>query len=114
MWSPDSVLKNFTNLFYTKKKLKNIVLANEGSAVATGIGYYLATKKIPAIYMQNSGLGNSLNPLISIAHDKVYKIPLLLIIGWRGAPNIKDEPQHLTQGKITTEILKLVELSTSF
>ena len=104
---PDSVLKNFTNLFYTKKKLKNIVLANEGSAVATGIGYYLATKKIPAIYMQNSGLGNSLNPLISIAHDKVYKIPLLLIIGWRGAPNINDEPQHLTQGKITTKILKL-------
>jgi len=104
---PDSVLKNFTNEFYKKKKVKNIILANEGSAIATGIGYYLATKKIPAIYMQNSGLGNSLNPLISIAHDKVYKIPLLLIIGWRGAPNISDEPQHLAQGEITTKILKL-------
>ena len=104
---PDSVLKNFTNQFYSKKKIKNVILTNEGSAVATGIGYYLATKKIPAIYMQNSGLGNSLNPLISIAHDKVYKIPLLLVIGWRGAPNINDEPQHIAQGKITPQILKL-------
>ena len=104
---PDSVLKNFTNKLNNTKKFKNFILTNEGSAVATGIGYYLSTKKLPAIYLQNSGLGNSLNPLISIAHKKVYQIPMLLIIGWRGAPNLKDEPQHLAQGEITQEILDL-------
>ena len=104
---PDSVLKNFTNELDHSRNFENYILSNEGSAVATGIGYYLATKKIPAIYMQNSGLGNSLNPIISIAHKKVYKIPMLLIIGWRGAPNLKDEPQHLAQGEITQKILRL-------
>tara|TARA_B100001057_G_scaffold446700_1_gene485526 strand:+ start:23425 stop:24537 length:1113 start_codon:yes stop_codon:yes gene_type:complete len=104
---PDSVLKNFTNHLEKNKKFKNLTLTNEGSAVAAGIGYYLATQKVPGVYMQNSGLGNSINPLISIAHNKVYQIPMLLIIGWRGAPNLKDEPQHLAKGKITKQILKL-------
>ena len=104
---PDSVLKNFTNQLEKNKEFKNLILTNEGSAVAAGIGYHLATQKIPGIYMQNSGLGNSINPLISIAHNKVYQIPMLLIIGWRGAPNLKDEPQHLAKGKITKQILKL-------
>lgn len=104
---PDSVLKNFTNLLDKEKKFEHLILTNEGSAVSAGVGYYLSTKKIPAVYMQNSGIGNSLNPIISIAHKNVYKIPLLLIIGWRGAPNLKDEPQHLAQGKITKQILKL-------
>ena len=72
------------------------------------IGYYLATKKIPCVYMQNSGLGNAINPLISISHKKVYSIPMLIIIGWRGAPGIKDEPQHNVKGKITKNILKLL------
>ena len=104
---PDSVLKNFTNKLDFKKNFKNLILTNEGSAVAASIGYYLSTNKIPAMYMQNSGLGNSLNPLISIAHKKVYQIPILLIIGWRGAPHLKDEPQHLAQGEITQQILDL-------
>jgi phosphonopyruvate decarboxylase len=104
---PDSVLKNFTNCLDVEKKFEHLILPNEGSAVSVGIGYYLSKKKIPAVYMQNSGLGNSLNPIISIAHKKVYQIPLLLIIGWRGAPKIKDEAQHIAQGKITRQILKL-------
>ena len=104
---PDSVLKNFTRYLDTEKKFEHLILSNEGSAVSAGIGYYLSTKKIPAIYMQNSGLGNSLNPIISIAHKEVYKIPLFLMIGWRGAPNQKDEPQHLAQGKVTKQFLKL-------
>ncbi len=103
---PDSVLKKFT-AYLSEKKIDNYILANEGSAVAMGIGNYLRTQKIPLIYMQNSGFGNSINPLISIAHKKVYKIPMILLIGWRGAPGSKDEPQHVVQGEITKKILKL-------
>ena len=101
---PDSVLKNFS--ICIEKKKRHIVAANEGSAVALGIGYHLATKKIPLVYMQNAGLGNAINPLISIAHKEVYSIPILLLIGWRGYPKIKDEPQHKVKGKITTKLLK--------
>ena len=103
---PDSVLKNFTNLL--SQKNSHILASNEGSAVSIGIGYYLANKKMPCIYMQNSGLANAINPLVSIAHKGVYSIPLLLIIGWRGSPGFKDEPQHLIKGKITKNLLKLL------
>jgi phosphonopyruvate decarboxylase len=106
---PDSVLKNFLGFIPEKN---NFISNNEGSAVAYGIGYYLSTKKIPLIYMQNSGLGNAINPLISIAHKKVYSIPLLLLIGWRGSPNSNDEPQHQAQGKVTKEFLRLLGIKT--
>ena len=98
---PDSCLKEFTFYLNKFKKKKHLIAANEGSAVSIGIGYYLSTKKVPLIYMQNSGLGNAINPLISIAHKKVYSIPLLLLIGWRGSKKKQDEPQHLVKGKIT-------------
>ena len=109
---PDSILKNFCSLLDFKKKnsFKHYISANEGTAVSNGIGYYLSTKKIPCIYMQNSGLSNALNPLISIAHPKVYSIPLVLIIGWRGSPRVKDEPQHNAKGKITEKLLKLLNI----
>jgi phosphonopyruvate decarboxylase len=82
---PDSILKNFSyilNLY--KKKISHIITGNEGSAIALAAGNYLATKKPALVYMQNSGLGNAINPLISICHSKVYSIPLILMIGWRG------------------------------
>ena len=105
---PDSVLKEFSK---TLENVKNHVIAsNEGSAVSLGIGNYLSTKKIPCIYMQNSGLSNAINPLISIAHKKVYSIPLILVIGWRGSPKKKDEPQHKAKGEITPKILKLLDI----
>ena len=107
---PDSVLKELSISLQNKNKKHHIIAANEGSAVALGIGYYLSTKKIPCIYMQNSGLSNALNPLISIAHKKVYSLPLILIIGWRGSPRIKDEPQHNVKGEITESILKLLNI----
>ena len=107
---PDSVLKEFSSLIAKKKKNQHIIAVNEGAAVSIGIGNYLSTKKTPVIYMQNSGLSNALNPLISIAHKKVYSIPLVLIIGWRGSPSIKDEPQHNAKGKITRQLLKLLNI----
>ncbi|WP_238918465.1 phosphonopyruvate decarboxylase [Clostridium sp. YIM B02555] len=106
---PDSLLKSFCA--YIKDNIsneKNIIAANEGNAVALASGYYLATRKIGVVYMQNSGLGNALNPLASLADELVYSIPMLLIIGWRGEPNKKDEPQHKKQGLITTQILDIL------
>ena len=103
---PDSVLKEFCSSLKNNKK--HIIATNEGAAVSIGIGHYLSTKNVPIIYLQNSGLSNALNPLISIAHEKVYSIPLILIIGWRGSPLVKDEPQHNVKGKITKQILKLL------
>ena len=107
---PDSVLKELSISLQKKDKKNHIIATNEGSAVSLGIGHYLSTKNIPCIYMQNSGLSNALNPLISIAHEKVYSIPLILIIGWRGSPRMKDEPQHNVKGKITEQILKLLNI----
>ena len=107
---PDSVLKELSIYLQSKNKKDHIIASNEGAAVSLGIGNYLSTKKIPCIYMQNSGLSNALNPLISIAHKKVYSIPLILIIGWRGSPKVKDEPQHNVKGKITQSILKLLNI----
>jgi phosphonopyruvate decarboxylase len=107
---PDSVLKELSYYLQKKEKKNHIIAANEGSAVSLAIGNYLSTKKVPCIYMQNSGLSNALNPLISIAHGKVYSIPLILVIGWRGSPTIKDEPQHNVKGKITQNILQLLNI----
>lgn len=108
---PDSVLKELSFRLEKKDKREHIIATNEGSAVSIAIGHYLSTKKIPSIYLQNSGLSNAINPLISIAHNKVYSIPLILIIGWRGSPRIKDEPQHEAKGKITESILKLLKIN---
>jgi len=108
---PDSVLKNFTDTIDADKSVKNIISTNEGSAISLGVGYNLSKNLLPCVYMQNSGLGNAINPLISIADKKVYSIPMLLIIGWRGAPNQKDEPQHEVQGKITLKILDLLKIN---
>ena len=107
---PDSVLKELSFELQNKSKKDHVIASDEGSAISIGIGHYLSTKKIPSIYMQNSGLSNALNPIISIAHPKVYSIPLILIIGWRGSPKIKDEPQHNVKGKITEKLLKLLNI----
>ena len=104
---PDSLLSGISKKL-KGKKIKHFIAANEGSAISHGIGYFLAKKKIPCIYFQNSGLGNAINPIISIAHKKVYSIPLFLVIGWRGSPGSNDEPQHMVKGKITLQILKLL------
>ena len=104
---PDSLLKEFNNVILKNVSKKNhIVTANEGSAIALATGYHLATQKIPVVYLQNSGLGNTINPLLSLASDDVYSIPILLIIGWRGQPGVKDEPQHISQGKCMINLLK--------
>jgi phosphonopyruvate decarboxylase len=87
---------------------EHVIVANEGNAVAAASGYHLATGETPLVYMQNSGLGNAVNPLVSLADRDVYRSPLLLTIGWRGEPGSADEPQHLKQGRITPGQLDLL------
>ena len=107
---PDSVLKELSNFLQDKNKKQHVVATKEGSAVAIGIGHYLSTTKIPTIYMQNFVLSNAITPLLSIDLEKVTSMPLILVIGWRGSPKTNDEPQHNAKGKVTEEILKLLNI----
>ena len=108
---PDSLLKPICSyLDDNVSNNKHIIAANEGSAIALAMGHYLGSKTLPLVYMQNSGIGNAINPLISLTDKEVYSIPLILLIGWRGEPKTKDEPQHIKQGKITIGMLKIMKI----
>ena len=103
---PDSLLKEICAcITELAEKDHHIIAANEGAAIALATGSYLATGHLGMVYMQNSGLGNAVNPLLSLTDKKVYSIPMLLMIGWRGEPGLKDEPQHVKQGEVTLEML---------
>ncbi|AEF86847.1 phosphonopyruvate decarboxylase [Treponema primitia ZAS-2] len=104
---PDSLLKSFCAYITDHAGYNSHIIAvNEGAALALASGYHIASGKIPLVYMQNSGIGNAINPLLSLADADVYRIPMLLLIGWRGEPGVKDEPQHLKQGKVTLSLLE--------
>lgn len=108
---PDSTLKDFEQHISSRtEEIKHLIAANEGNAVAYAIGHFLGKSKPGFVYFQNSGLGNALNPLISLAHKKIYSIPMLIMIGWRAAPNTSDEPQHIKQGSITPKILEDLDI----
>ncbi len=108
---PDSLLKSLCACIQDRVSTdRHIIAANEGNAVAIATGYHLATGKSGVVYMQNSGLGNAVNPLASLADPEVYRIPMLLLIGWRGEPGVKDEPQHMKQGRITPGQLELLDI----
>ena len=108
---PDSLLKNIcAYITDTAPREKHIIAANEGNAVGIAAGHYLATGKPALVYMQNSGLGNTVNPLLSLADEKVYSIPMVLMIGWRGEPGVHDEPQHVKQGEVTLALLDAMQI----
>ena len=109
---PDSLLKPLCNYLIKTYGIsdKHIITANEGNAVALAAGYHLATGNVPCVYMQNSGLGNIINPVASLLNDKVYGIPCVFVVGWRGEPGKADEPQHLFQGEITTKLLDVLNI----
>jgi phosphonopyruvate decarboxylase len=103
---PDSLLSDFcAYVTDASPQGKHVITANEGAAIGLAAGYYLATRQFPVVYMQNSGFGNAINPLLSLCDPKVYSIPMLLLIGWRGEPGKKDEPQHIVQGKVMSSLL---------
>ncbi len=108
---PDSLLKDFcAYLTDYSEDNKHIITANEGNAIALACGNYLATQKPALVYMQNSGTGNCINPLLSLADAEVYNIPILMLVGWRGEPKIQDEPQHKKQGQVTSKIFDVIEV----
>ena len=108
---PDSLLKEFCAcLEQVPQAGRHVISANEGGAVALALGYHLATGKVPLVYLQNSGLGNIINPLLSLADAEVYSIPLLLVIGWRGETGVHDEPQHKKQGRVMLAMLDAMEI----
>ena len=110
---PDSQLKALCNYLmnvYGIDEKHHIIAANEGNCTALAAGYHLATGKVPVIYMQNSGEGNIINPVASLLNDKVYAIPAIFVIGWRGQPGVHDEPQHIYQGEITCKLLDLMDI----
>lgn len=110
---PDSQLKALCNYLmntYGIDSQHHIIAANEGNCTGLAAGYYLATGKVPVVYMQNSGLGNIINPVASLMNDKVYAIPCIFVIGWRGEPGIHDEPQHIYQGAVTLKLLEDMDI----
>lgn len=112
---PDSQLKPLCDYLmgtYGIDAGHHVIAANEGNCAALAAGYHLATGKIPVVYMQNSGEGNIINPAASLLHDKVYAIPMVFIVGWRGEPGVHDEPQHIYQGEVTVRLLELMDIKT--
>ena len=112
---PDSQLKalcNYLMATYGINPHHHIIAANEGNCAALAAGYHLATSKVPVVYLQNSGEGNIINPVASLLNDKVYAIPVVFIVGWRGEPGIHDEPQHIYQGKVTVKLLEDMDIKS--
>ncbi len=112
---PDSQLKALCDYLMSVYGIDNkhhIIASNEGNCTAIAAGYHLATGKIPVVYMQNSGEGNIINPVASLMNDKVYGIPCIFIVGWRGEPGVKDEPQHIFQGEVTLKLLEDMDIMT--
>lgn len=108
---PDSYLNGFCNYALSNCGERNIIAANEGNAVSIAAGHYIATKEIPLVYMQNSGEGNAINPLASLADKDVYAVPMILLIGWRGQGNSEpNHPQHKLQGEITAGLMRLLHI----
>ncbi len=111
---PDSQLKALCDYLmgtYGIDPEHHVIAANEGNCTALAAGYHLATGKVPVVYMQNSGEGNIINPVASLLNDKVYAIPMIFIIGWRGEPGVHDEPQHIYQGEVTLKLLEDMEIA---
>lgn len=111
---PDSLLKQLgAQIMATLPREQHVIAANEGAAVAIAMGHYLRTGSPAVVYLQNSGMGNTINPLLSLADPDVYGTPMVVVVGWRGQPGVKDEPQHVKQGRVMEALLDAMELPWS-
>ena len=111
---PDSLLKHLcSHVMRELPRESHVIAANEGAAVGIAIGHYLRTSEPALVYLQNSGFGNTVNPLLSLADDEVYGVPMVLLVGWRGQPGVKDEPQHVKQGRVMQALIEAMELPSA-
>ena len=111
---PDSLLSPLCDYLMQTYGISDnhIICSNEGNCVALAAGYHLATGRVPVVYLQNSGIGNIVNPSTSLLHHKVYGIPCIFVVGWRGEPGVHDEPQHRFQGEVTIKLLEDLDIKT--
>lgn len=111
---PDSRLRPLCDYLMNEYGIsdKHVICANEGNCTALAAGYHMSTGKVPMVYMQNSGIGNVINPVASLLNDKVYAIPCIFVVGWRGEPGLHDEPQHIFQGEVTIKLLEDMDIRT--
>lgn len=108
---PDSLLIEFCRAVESRPRgIKHVIAANEGGAIGLAAGSYLASSNVPIVYMQNSGIGNAINPLLSLADGEIYSIPMVVVVGWRGESGVPDEPQHVKQGRVTLEIFDAIKI----
>lgn len=92
------------------RRLRYVAATNEGEAVAVAVGWQLAGG-VPVVLMQNSGLGNAVNPISSLL--RTFDVPVLLVVSWRGEPGTPDEPQHALMGRITPGLLADLEVGVT-
>ena len=109
---PDSTFKGLISYFSSQNGgvFKHLIASNECEDAAVASGYYLAHQRPALVYMQNSGFCKTLNPYTSLLSADVYSIPALLLVGWRGKPGKKDEPQHKMMGRIMLGLFNAMEL----
>jgi phosphonopyruvate decarboxylase len=111
---PDSLLKDLCgHIMEVLPRHQHVITANEGAAVALAMGHHLRTGNLALVYLQNSGIGNAVNPLLSLADREVYGTPMLLLVGWRGRPGVPDEPQHVKQGRVMEALLGALDIPWS-
>jgi sulfopyruvate decarboxylase subunit alpha len=101
---PDSILGGIIAELMNRRLYTPAV--REDEAVGMAAGAYMAGK-MPAVLMQNSGLGTSLNTLISL--NMIYRQPCILIVSWRGQGG-KDAPEHLVMGDVMPQFLDTMKI----
>ena len=111
---PDSLLGALSAELDLNSSIEHLKAPNEGLALSVALGYQIASNKKSVVYLQNSGLGNLVNPYLSLFHAKVYNVPAFLVIGWRGQFPEGDEPQHRAQGEKTEALLDLLNIHTGY
>jgi phosphonopyruvate decarboxylase len=107
---PDSTFKGLISYFSSQDVFRHVIAANECEAMGIAAGYFLGHNKPAMVYMQNSGFCKTLNPYTSMLSADVYSVPCLMLVGWRGEPGKKDEPQHKMMGRIMTDLFDVMEL----
>ena len=103
---PDSTMKYFIEQGFKKNKI--LITTREEEAIGIAVGMSLSRSN-SLVFMQNAGFANSLSTITSLV--QLYKIPMILLIGWRGFLK-NDAPEHIKIGKIQPKLLRALSLQS--